>query len=134
MARKNKPRGGRVDGRSANRPPEASRFKPGQSGNPKGRPKGSKNEATILHELFSRKIEVREGHRVRKVQFLEALFLRLCDTALRGDRQVTVMLLDRYASIPPYEKQSEPLRRPTKGMDAEALMRLYQESLKRLKY
>jgi Family of unknown function (DUF5681) len=43
------------------RPPIEHRFKPGQSGNPRGRPKGKKNEATILHELLNRKITVR-GH------------------------------------------------------------------------
>jgi Family of unknown function (DUF5681) len=32
---------------------------PGQRGNPRGRPKGRKNEATILHELLNRKITVR---------------------------------------------------------------------------
>jgi len=32
------------------KPPRAHRFKPGQSGNPNGRPKGSKNEATLTQE------------------------------------------------------------------------------------
>jgi hypothetical protein len=49
------------------RPPQAHRFKPGQSGNPRGRPKGAKNEATILRDLLNRKIDVREGGRVRKI-------------------------------------------------------------------
>ena len=34
------------------KPPLNSRFKPGQSGNPKGRPKGHKSvSVTLLHEL-----------------------------------------------------------------------------------
>lgn len=32
-------------------PPEQHKFKPGQSGNPNGRPKGSKNLATLIREL-----------------------------------------------------------------------------------
>ena len=32
------------------KPPEHSRFKPGQSGNPRGRPKGAKNKIPGLHE------------------------------------------------------------------------------------
>ena len=36
------------------RPPEATRFKPGQSGNPKGRPKGSKNLRTLFAEELRR--------------------------------------------------------------------------------
>ena len=43
------------------RPPLHTRFKPGQSGNPKGRPKGAKNEDTILREIMNRPIDIREG-------------------------------------------------------------------------
>jgi len=35
------------------RPPKATRFKPGCSGNPKGRPKGSKAPKTLLEEALS---------------------------------------------------------------------------------
>ena len=35
------------------KPPRSRRFKPGQSGNPKGRPKGAKNRDTILRELLN---------------------------------------------------------------------------------
>jgi Family of unknown function (DUF5681) len=53
-------KGPRVSVKTAyGRPPIEHRFKPGQRGNPRGRPKGRKNEATILHELLNRKIIVR---------------------------------------------------------------------------
>ena len=35
------------------KPPKANQFKPGKSGNPKGRPKGARSEATMLVELLS---------------------------------------------------------------------------------
>ncbi len=41
------------------RPPTEHQFKPGKSGNRRGRPKGSKNEATLINEILNRKIEVR---------------------------------------------------------------------------
>ena len=42
------------------RPPVNRQFKPGQSGNPKGRPKGSKNFVTTFAEVLSRPIKVRD--------------------------------------------------------------------------
>lgn len=38
------------------KPPRRHQFKPGQSGNPKGRKKGVKNEITILKNCFSTRL------------------------------------------------------------------------------
>jgi len=37
-------------------PPEHGRFKKGQSGNPKGRPKGTLNLATVLERTLREKV------------------------------------------------------------------------------
>jgi hypothetical protein len=42
------------------RPPVDRQFKPGQSGNPKGRPKGRKNLKTIVVEALHKKVKVRD--------------------------------------------------------------------------
>lgn len=49
------------------RPPVATRFKPGQSGNPKGRPKASKNLSTLVREKLQAKVPAREGGRERRM-------------------------------------------------------------------
>lgn len=78
------------------RPPKAHQFKPGQSGNPKGRPKGAKNEATILRDILDRKITIREAGRSRKVTVRQAMFLRYAEDALRGNTKSAAFLLNRY--------------------------------------
>lgn len=78
------------------RPPRAHQFQPGKSGNPKGRPKGSKNEATMLQELLYRKIPIREGGRARKITVLEAILLRFTEDSLKGNTKSASFLLNRH--------------------------------------
>jgi len=79
------------------RPPEANQFQPGQSGNPRGRPKGAKNEATILRALLNRKVDLREGGKIRRVSVLEAILLRFAEDALKGNTKSAAFLFNRYA-------------------------------------
>jgi len=68
-----------------------ARFKPGQSGNPAGRPKGSPNKATQLRELI----------RVELPEILKVLV----DKAKDGDSQSAAVLLSRV--LPPLRPVSE---------------------------
>jgi hypothetical protein len=43
------------------RPPLHTRFKPGVSGNPSGRPKDCKNFKTLLHSILNEQISLQEG-------------------------------------------------------------------------
>jgi Family of unknown function (DUF5681) len=73
------------------KPPIASRFAPGQSGNPKGRPKGARNKPLgpdrlreiILAEAY-RPIKVNEGKRQISVPMTEAIVRALAVNAARG--------------------------------------------------
>jgi Family of unknown function (DUF5681) len=78
------------------RPPQDHRFRPGQSGNRKGRPKGAKNTSTLLREILDRKIEVRTGGTVRKMTVREAMLTRFAESALKGDTKSAAFLLQRY--------------------------------------
>jgi hypothetical protein len=66
------------------RPPVHTRFKPGQSGNPKGRPKGSKSPKAVLEEVLARPITIIEGGRRRTIKQVEAILMALAAKALRG--------------------------------------------------
>jgi hypothetical protein len=55
------------------KPPKHTQFKPGKSGNPQGRPKGTKNLKTDLAEELCEKILVHEGGQARKLSKQRAL-------------------------------------------------------------
>jgi hypothetical protein len=77
------------------KPPRANQFKPGQSGNPKGRLKGAKSEATILHELLQQKIDLNHRGKTRKITILEAILRRIAEDSLKGNTRSAAFLLNR---------------------------------------
>lgn len=76
------------------KPPKDTQFKPGQSGNPAGRPKGSRNLKTVLLDVLSEEITIRENGRPLVISKLEALCRSLAADALAGDKQTRKMLID----------------------------------------
>lgn len=67
------------------KPPKATQFKKGQSGNPKGRPKSSKNVGSMLEEVFFRKIPITENGSRLEVTMLEAILRQLVNGAVKGE-------------------------------------------------
>jgi len=78
------------------RPPKATQFAPGKSGNPRGRPKGSGSLAATLNGVFSRKVTLTENGKTRRVTVLEALCHRTTNDGLRGDKQALKLALSYY--------------------------------------
>ena len=79
------------------RPPLEHQFKPGRSGNPKGRPKHAESLRTIARRRFAQKIPMREGGKVHRVSTLEAGMARLVEKALQGDLRAMVQFLISHA-------------------------------------
>jgi hypothetical protein len=67
------------------KPPVSGRFAKGQSGNPKGRPKGSKNLATIVLQESRQPVRVNGPGGSRLVTKLEATVMQLGNKAAQGD-------------------------------------------------
>jgi hypothetical protein len=86
------------------RPPQHSQFKRGQSGNPKGRPKGTLNLETDLREELSERIAIREGERSLKVSKQRALLKSLVSKALKGDARAASLLLQLIVKTLPAEE------------------------------
>lgn len=73
-------------------PPRHSRFKPGQSGNPRGRPKGQRNLNTEIERVMAMPVPVTVNGRRRNVRTVTALAWRLREKALGGDLKSMQML------------------------------------------
>jgi hypothetical protein len=76
------------------RPPRHSQFRPGTSGNPKGRPKGSLNLATVLERTLKEKVTVTEKGRRSVITKLDAAVKQLVNKAASGEERATRFLLD----------------------------------------
>jgi hypothetical protein len=111
-------------------PPKDSRFKKGQSGNRRGRPKGSKNLKTDLTEELQTEIKVREGARAIKISKQRAIVKTLIAKTLAGDpRAVTTLtnlmcrVLDLGSELANSEEPLSPDEAETLQMFRERLLR-----------
>lgn len=76
------------------RPPVETRFKPGRSGNPRGRKKGSRNVSTLVQEALEELVVVQVNGRRRKVTKLQAAFIQQANKAAAGDPKAVKLMLD----------------------------------------
>jgi hypothetical protein len=104
------------------KPPRAHQFKPGKSGNSKGRPTGAKSEETILRELLQQKITLNERGKARKITIHEGIFRRIVEDCLKGNTKSAAFLLNRHHAMTSGEPMESGL-----SEDDEAVLRAYAE-------
>jgi hypothetical protein len=71
------------------RPPKATQFQSGRSGNPKGRPKGSRSVLAKLREVYTDKVSINDGQKRRRVSRIEALLLKQWQRGVQGNERAT---------------------------------------------
>lgn len=81
------------------KPPKATRFAKGQSGNPAGRPKGTRNWATVFHAALEQKVTINENGQQRQVTKLEAATMQLVNKAAAGDAHSIRLVLQIMPSM-----------------------------------
>jgi hypothetical protein len=79
-------------------PPENTRFKKGQSGNPHGRPKGTHNVGTVLERTLRERVVINENGRRKTVTKLEAAFKQLANKAASGELKAVQLLTTLVSS------------------------------------
>ncbi len=79
------------------RPPQATRFRKGRSGNPKGRSKGTKSASAVIRAALQEKVEITLNGRKRVVSLWEAGAMKLARSCAQGDVKAfsTIITLDR---------------------------------------
>jgi len=76
------------------RPPKATRFQPGQSGNRKGRPKGAQNLATLIQQELQAKITINENGKRRTITKAAGISKQLVNKNLAGNFKHIELLLE----------------------------------------
>ena len=107
------------------RPPLQSRFKAGQSGNPKGREKQSLNGRTIMKQVLNEVMQIREGGRVRRVSTFEALVRTTLSRALKGDPKAVNSFLLLMRSLGYGSEHDEPAAELLSGTNLTAIINDY---------
>ena len=74
------------------RPPKTRQFQKGTSGNPKGRPKNSRNLKTDLAEELMSRIAITAHGRPASVTKQKALIMTLIARAIKGDTRAATLL------------------------------------------
>lgn len=100
------------------KPPKKHQFQKGQSGNPKGRKKGTKNLRTDLEEELNESIALTEGGEPKKVSKQRAILKATVAKAIKGDVRATQTILNLMADVLGNEdtKTEAPLAKDEEGL------------------
>ena len=97
------------------KPPPHTRFKKGQSGNPRGRPAGAKNLKTLLTDALNEPVVVTENGGHRKITKRQAIVTQLVNRSATADWRAIKILFDILRDI---EVQTEPASPETPAFTA----------------
>lgn len=109
------------------KPPRASRWGPGQCGNPRGRPKKAKGTVTMAREELARLLPVIVNGRKRQMSVRALAYRKLGDKTATGDQKAFAFLLMLAKEFPPPESQSSEA-----NVSAENDAEIIKEFLKRM--
>jgi Family of unknown function (DUF5681) len=107
-------------------PPKHTQFRKGISGNPRGRPKGSKNLSTYLMEAARDQVTATIGGRTRTISKLQATTLQLATKAAGGDQAAIGRFLDWIDDFETRAANVKPSQFPIGAPDIEVIRAVYE--------
>jgi Family of unknown function (DUF5681) len=126
MARKRKKVSSTAQKVGRGNPPKHTQFRKGTTGNPKGRPKGSKNLSTYLMEAARDQVSATVGGKTRKISKIQATAMQLATQAAGGDQAAIGKFLDWMDEIETRAAAVKPSQFTLSAPDIEVLRAAYE--------
>jgi hypothetical protein len=116
-----------VDGNASGyrKPPQHTQWRRGQSGNPKGRKKGSRNFKTEVKELFNSRVRVVRDGKPAKMSAQRAALERLRDIALSGD----IRALTQFFRLAKEQSNAEPSNVERSSANDQQILEIYKNRI-----
>lgn len=91
------------------RPPVHSQFKPGVSGNPRGRRKGYSNIKEEIQQVYLRKLTVQDGLKKQRIPKIVLLYNAILNEGLKGNKAAVLLAAKMAERFGVYDVQDKPV-------------------------
>lgn len=106
-------------------PPKHSRFQKGCSGNPAGRPKGSKNTLKLLDAVLEQKIKIQQEGKTVSITKKQAMLMQLVNAAVKGEIKAIAALFPYMIQMD--MKEEKTLENASLSQDDEEIIKQFLE-------
>ena len=103
------------------KPPKDTQFRKGESGNPRGRPKGRQNSVTILNKVLNETVTITENNQRQTITKLEATVKQVVNKAMTGNTQSIRLLLANLVPLVDRHEAQQGVKRITPEEDLQIL-------------